>query len=424
MNKESDNRGKPVGPKPSELSLKPQLEPGQEPSSAPEDRGKGWNLNSSDISADSQDPLIGCLVALTKLFGSPRSSESMVSGLPLEDNRLTPSLFLRAADRIGLSARIVRRGIKDIPKIVLPVVLLLKNKSACVLLKKVSAKKFEVLLPESGFGTKTLDLDELMEMYDGYAIFVRPAFQFHRHGQTARKETAGSWFWGTLRKFSGTYSQVIIAAFLINSFAVASPLFVMNVYDRVVPNRAIETLWVLAIGITTVIGFDFLLKSLRGYFVDNAGRRADVLLSSRIFEHVLNIKMSSHPNSAGAFANRLRDFESLREFFTSATLVALVDLPFLFIFLAIIWMIGGWVVIVPLLAVPIVIFGGLLIQYPLRSAVQKSQEESAQKHGVIVETIGALETVKSLGAEGRMQRDWERFVGAAAKTGLTARYVS
>ena len=198
----------------------------------------------------------------------------------------------------------------------------------------------------------------------------------------------------------------------------------MNVYDRVVPNQATETLWVLAAGVGTVIGFDFVLRTLRGYFVDGAGKRADVVLSSRIFAHVLNIQMAVRPTSSGAFANQLRDFEALRDFFTSATFVTLVDVPFLGLFLLVIWMVGGPVVIVPLVIVPLVIVAGLCVQFPLRRAVQTATQETSQKQGVIVETIGALETVKSLGAEGKMQREWERFVGTAARSGLRARTVS
>lgn len=389
-----------------------------------EPKEPGWELHVSELSADSQDALLGSLVALTKIFGSPMSAESLITGLPLEKGRLTPGLFQRAAERAGLSSRIVRRNLEDIPDVVLPVVLLLNNRSACVLVRRTDDAHMEVIMPETGGGAETIPMERLAEIHDGYAIFVRPEFHFQKHAQKDRAPSAGSWFWGTLNKFWGTYSQVILAAILINSFAIASPLFVMNVYDRVVPNRAIETLWVLAVGIATVIGFDFLLRTLRGYFVDNAGKRADVLLSARIFEQVLNIQMAAKPASAGGFANQLRDFESLRDFFTSATLITLVDLPFLAIFLLIIYMIGGPVAYVPMAAVPLVILGGLIVQYPLRHAIRKSQEETAQKQGVVVETIGALETIKSLGAEGRMQAQWERFVGQSAKTGLTARTVS
>ena len=148
------------------------------------------------------------------------------------------------------------------------------------------------------------------------------------------------------------YAEVLIAAFVINCFALASPLFVMNVYDRVVPNNATSTLWVLAAGVLIVFLFDFLLKSLRGYFVDSAGRIADIKLASILFEQVMGIRMAARPRSAGAFAAHLREFESLRDFFTSATLMTLVDLPFIAFFIVIVWLIGGPLAIVPTAAVP------------------------------------------------------------------------
>jgi ATP-binding cassette, subfamily C, bacterial LapB len=211
---------------------------------------------------------------------------------------------------------------------------------------------------------------------------------------------------------------------LINAFALASPLFIMNVYDRVVPNRAIETLWVLAFGALTVFLFDFLLRNLRGYFVDSAGKIADIKLAARIFEQVLGIRMAARPASAGAFANNLREFESLRDFFTSASLVTLVDLPFVMFFIAIVWLIGGPIAIVPTVAVPLVIAVGLILQMPLNRVVRRSFGEAAQKHGILVESISGLETIKSIGAEGRMQRDWEQYVGATARSATRARFLS
>ncbi len=211
---------------------------------------------------------------------------------------------------------------------------------------------------------------------------------------------------------------------LINAFALASPLFIMNVYDRVVPNRAIETLWVLAFGALTVFLFDFLLRNLRGYFVDSAGKIADIKLAARIFEQVLGIRMAARPASAGAFANNLREFESLRDFFTSASLVTLVDLQFVMFFIAIVWLIGGPIAIVPTVAVPLVIAVGLILQMPLNRVVRRSFGEAAQKHGILVESISGLETIKSIGAEGRMQRDWEQYVGATARSATRARFLS
>ena len=152
-------------------------------SAAAQAKGDAWELRPSELSADAQDALAGCLVALTKIFGTPRSAESMTTGLPLEDNKLTPALFLRAAERAGLSARIVRRKLGKIPDVVLPVVLLLKDRSACVLVRHMPGSLSEVILPETGLGMQTIPTDELSEIYDGYAIFVRPEFRFRRHGQ-------------------------------------------------------------------------------------------------------------------------------------------------------------------------------------------------------------------------------------------------
>ncbi len=380
-----------------------------------------WDVPLSDISRADHDPLLGCLIALTKIFEDPRTSDALIYGLPLEDNRLTPHLFVRAAERVRISARITNRKLDKIPDVVLPAVILLKDKRACILLKRKGSSA-EVIFPETGEGTQTITFSELEAQYSGYSIFVRPNFKFRVDRDESLLERKGSWFWGTMWQFWPTYTQVILAAFLINSFAIASPLFIMNVYDRVVPNKALETLSVLAFGVITVVFFDLILKSLRSYFVDNAGKRADVILSSRIFEQVLNIQVKARPQSAGAFAHHLREFETLRDFFTSATVTALVDLPFLGVFLLIIYLIGGPLAIVPAIAVPVVIIMGLVLQLPMRKSVAKNTEESSQKHGVIIETISALDTVKSLGVEGHMQKEWERFVGQTAQTSVRSRF--
>jgi ATP-binding cassette subfamily C protein LapB len=198
----------------------------------------------------------------------------------------------------------------------------------------------------------------------------------------------------------------------------------MNVYDRVVPNQAIETLWVLAIGVTTVFGFEFVMRNLRTYFVDVAGKNADVIIASRLLEQLMSTRLDSKPASTGAMANNLREFESLREFFTSGTLVALVDLPFIFLFIGVIYIVSGPVAFVPLCMVPLVILAGLFLQYPLRALVEKSQREASQKHALLVETIDGLETIKATAAESRVQKSWERFVGMSAASSGRARFIA
>src|SRR3970282_2816244 len=188
------------------------------------------------------------------------------------------------------------------------------------------------------------------------------------------------------------------------------PLFIMNVYDRVVPNDTTETLWALAIGVMIVLVFDFGMRMLRAYLVDIAGKRIDVILSAMIFEKSMGLRMEARPASVGSFASNLHEFEAFREFITSATITALIDLPFVFIFIIVIFWIGGWVGIVPLLAVPVIVLIGSPPQRALGEIIQLTFRYGAQKQGLLIEGLSAMETIKSLSGEGALQRKWEQLV--------------
>ena len=330
---------------------------------------------------------------------------------------------MRAAARAGLSAAVDKRPLGKIADYTLPCVLLLEGRSACIL-RRVDRGHAEILMPEAGRGAARLTLAELEKIYAGYVIFVRPEVGFDSRTDDARAERPSSWFWGTVASFWPVYLQVALAALVVNIFALTGSLFTMNVYDRVVPNNAIETLWVLAIGAAAVFVFDLILRSVRNYFLENAGNRADILLASRIFEHVLGVRMAGRTASAGAFANHLREFETLRDFFTSSTLAALIDLPFALLFMLVVWQIGGPLAWIPAVAFPIVALIGFLIQIPLNRAVRRSFADATQKHGILVETLGGLETIKSLGAEGRMLGRWESIVGRTARSATRSRTLS
>jgi ATP-binding cassette subfamily C protein LapB len=384
---------------------------------------KGWRIAPSEI--DFEDPLLSCLVTLAGLLQRPISAEALKAGLPHAGERFSPELAVRAAERAGIGARITRRPkLRAILPVTLPCILLLKDGNACVLLGYLGAARAEVVVPEGGTAKKVVDLDELQSQYTGYALFARPEFKFDQRASDIRLAQPRAWFWGTLAKFWPIYSHVLLASALINCFALASPLFIMNVYDRVVPNNAIETLWVLALGVVTVFVFEFVMRNLRTYFVDVAGKNADVIIASRLLEQLMSMKLSSKGASTGAMANNLREFESLREFFTSGTVVALVDLPFIFLFIGVIWLVAGPVAVIPLLVVPAVIVVGVIMQFPLRGVIEKTHRESTQKHALLVETIDGLETIKAAAAEGRIQRAWERFVGLTAESSGKARFIS
>ena len=232
------------------------------------------------------------------------------------------------------------------------------------------------------------------------------------------------WFWSAISQSWPIYGEALVASLLINLFALVTPFFTMNVYDRVVPNLALETLWVLTIGVALVFGFDFLMRTLRAYFIDVAGKRVDVILSANIFARVLGIRMDARPASVGAFANNVQEFESFREFVTSATITTLVDLPFALLFIAAMAWIGGPIACIPLAAVPLIVGFGLLVQVPLSRVVQESFRHASQRQATLVESLAGLETLRTQRAEGPAQRRWEQAIGQIAKLGLRARFLS
>ncbi len=361
------------------------------------------------------DPLLQCLVILTKLYNQPISAETIRASLPLQ--RFTPELFIRAAERANLTTNYKKTQLK---KLELPAVLLLKDGQACVL-TKYSPKSSQIILPATS--EETISNHDLKIHYTGYALLSRPIYEFDARSDITSKSNT-NWFWGTLVKSWSIYTEVMVASILTNLFALASPLFVMNVYDRVVPNHAIETLWVLAIGVSIVFGFDLLIRTLRGYFIDIAGKKTDILLANMIFEQVLGTQRASHPNSVGAFANHLHEFESFRDFFTSTTLATLIDIPFSLLFIMIIWTLHSELAMIPLYIMPVIIIFSLLIQIPLRKVIQQTFQASTQKHALLVEILTSMETIKTTGAEGQMQQKWEQLIIAISQSSLKSRLLS
>ena len=368
-------------------------------------------IDSANAAAEFQDPLLDCLVIITKLKQHPFSQQALRAGLPLENNRFTPELFIRAATRAGLVAKLFKRKLTDISPLIMPVVLILQDNRACVLTNIKKNHKAEVTFPEVPDGSADIPLKQLQQQYSGYVFFIQEEHQFERRASgLEERPSAQSWFWGTLWKFKRYYTQVIIASIFINIFALAVPLFIKHVYDRVVPNNSTETLFVLATGAVIVFIFDFFMRTLRSFFIDSAGKKVDVIIASRLFEHTLGVKINARPASTGVQASHLRDFENVRDFFTSASIAGLADLPFIFLFVFVIYLIGGKLALVPIVAIPVVIGASLIISIPLKRAVEKTFAGGAQKHAILVESLTNLDVIKSLSAEGTKQSMWERYV--------------
>jgi ATP-binding cassette subfamily C protein LapB len=371
----------------------------------------------------SADPLAAALAQLAGLLGRPLSVEAMIAGLPLLDGRLTPKLVPRAAERAGLNAEVRACSLEAIPALALPVVLLLEGREACVLLERTADEAR--IAPANGGIERRVPLAELRARYAGYAVLAGERLRFEAGTATERITRTHHWFWGALARSWRIYAEVTAAAILINLFTVVTPLFVMNVYDRVVPNNAFDTLWALALGVGVMYVFDLALKLLRGYFVDIAGKRADIAMSSALFARVMDLRLDQPRQPVGTLANNLREFESLREFFTSATLTTLIDLPFVVLFVAVVWLVGGWpMALVTVIGIPAVLALGLALQVPLRDRIRRVFAASEAKHAAIIETLGAIEQVKSLGAASHLQRKWESMVEYVAAESLGTRLLS
>lgn len=372
--------------------------------------------------------LLECLLLIANAHHITCTRESLTAGLPLESHHLTPALFGRAAKRASLTSKIVQRNLSQLNKALFPVILLLNDNQACVLLS-LNADVARVLYPELGDAVVEVPLAELNAHYTGRAIYVRPQERFDlgtaEIGKTANaKQRDAHWFWGVIADHKYLYRDVLLTALLINFFALVSPLFVMNVYDRVVPNHATETLWVLAIGMLIAISADFVLRMMRAWFVDLAASRVDVTLSASIMERVLGMKLSERPASVGSFTAGLQSFESVRSFISSATILALVDLPFVLLFLLVVLLIS-WPLIFPILVgVALIMIYTAAVQHKMHLLSENSMQASAQRNATLVESLSALETVKTLGAEGRMQAVWEKTTLLVSRVGVKMRLLS
>ncbi|WP_139683671.1 type I secretion system permease/ATPase [Vibrio tasmaniensis] len=372
-----------------------------------------------------QDPLLNSLIYVSRYYGLANSPEALINGLPLSDGKLTPFLFPRSAERAGLVAKENRSDLENIPHLILPAVLLLKQGEACVLNSiDIEKQEAEIITTESGMMPIVIPIEELKEQFIGRYFLVKKQFRYDERSPEILKTREGHWFWSTIWQSKKIYRDVLIASILINLFAIAAPMFTRLVYDKVVPNLAFETLWVLASGIFVVFLFDLLLKLMRSYFIDVAGKKSDILISSKLFSKVLGIRMEAKPASVGAFAKNLQEFESIREFFTSATIGSLIDLPFALMFLALIWLMAGNLVFVPVAGVVILIIYALLIQGPLRRTIEEGSRLASQKYANLIESLAGLETVKLFSAQSQFQFRWEEAVAHMANWNIKSRRIT
>ncbi len=371
------------------------------------------------------DPLLDCLLEVARIHGRASTRAALVAGLPLQNGRLTPALVSRAANRAGLNCRVVRKGLNKIESAQLPVILLLAGNEACVLLGwNAEGDSAEVLLPGTGQSSIFIPSAELAARYASIAILLHPRFKYDRRIPQITKPRAQHWFWGVIAQQWRVYRDILVAALLINLFALALPLFSMNVYDRVVPNYAVDTLWVLAASVLLLLALDFVLRMMRGHFIDQASARIDLQLSAVLMERVLGLKMTARPESVGAFAATMKSYEVVRDFIASATVATLVDIPFALLFYVAIAWIAWPLVFIPSLGFLLVAIYVYAVQHKMHELAETTYKTGAMRNATLVESLSAMETIKALGAESHVQANWEKSSAFLTKVSNQQRVLS
>lgn len=378
-----------------------------------------------------EDTLIQSVSWLCDYYDVARSPSALVAGLP-KVGVLSPSLALASLINAGISAALIERSILALPTQLFPIILIRKKQGGCVLLDRClvadAAVKntyvYQVVLPELSSEPVQLSQDEMDEIYAGYAIIAKRTAKVDTRAGLESPRPAGHWLLSTLWLYRRYYRSAAVGAVLINVLALASIFFTMNVYDRVVPNQAFVTLWSLAIGVVIAMVFEAIARYTRAHLLDMAGKKADLVLGTLLFRQALSIQMEYKPASSGSFANQLREFESVRDFATSATLAAISDLPFVFMFVAVIFFVSGPLGWVPFLMIPLIVLISVIVQWPLARTMKENLRESSLKQGVLIESIEGLETLKAVSGEAYMQRRWEAFSALASSTAMKSRQLS
>jgi ATP-binding cassette subfamily C protein LapB len=360
------------------------------------------------------DTLLQSVAWMCKHYKRSRSQDVLVADLP-KDALLSPSLALAALENAGFSAGLVERPLWELPLQVTPLILVRNQSGGAILLDRQRRKSdsgkmvdvYLVILPEISAQPVELDAAEVEAWYSGFAIMAKPEAKLDRRVEEGLPENQSHWLFSSLWRYRRYYRSAALASVMVNVLALATIFFTMNVYDRVIPNQAYTTLWSLAIGVTLAMIFEAVTRFIRAHLLDNAGKKADLIVGSLLFRKALAVRMEHKPASSGTFASQLREFESVRDFVSSATLATLADLPFVLLFMTVMFTIGGALGWVPLLMLPLILLVCVVIQWPLAKIMKANLQEAALKQGVLVESVEGMETLKAVNGQAYMQRRWQ-----------------
>ena len=379
----------------------------------------------AELASDLVDPLMQALVWLTQHHGRPRSAASLRAN-GAADGALTPEQPVRLMREAGYEAAMQRRSLQQLKPMMLPAVLLLNGGDACVLVRALEGERYEVVFPGSDAKLCEASLAELEGEFSGVCLLISPreAPRSHTraHHHLIDLDSTDHWLWGTLKRFMPYYRGAMLAALISNVLMLATGMVTAVIYDKVIPHQdALATLWTLVIGGVLAVLFDLFAKHLRADLIDMAGRKADLIIGAKLFRHILSIRMEHKPASAGSCAHYMGQVETVRDFFASASMSVLSDLPFVAVFVAMVFIVGGQLGWVIALIVPLMLVSILVLQSLVRRAVRTGMAEHAELQGNLVEALEGLEDVKTSGAAPQFQHRYEVSNAVAAESGHRTR---
>lgn len=378
------------------------------------------------------DGVFETLSLYTRLYSRECSVDELTHGIGKAHDMSEPSIFSssffidnfeRAASRAGLKSSLKKMKLKDIDPLNMPLILLMKDGSSAIL-DNIEKDNLNLLRPSTGDSIISCEKKKLEEIFSGYLFLIGTSFNYSERGKPSISKKGKHWFWSSIAYSKNIYFDVLKASVAINIFVIASPLFTMNVYDRVVPNNAVETLWVMGIGVISVFIMDAVIKFIRTYFIETAAKKSDIIISSRLFETAQALKLEEAPRNIGSFAANFKEFDAVRNFLTSSVVSAIVDLPFTVLFLVVINFIGGKLVIVPIVMMVLILFYTLLIKNSIYKSIAASFQASSLKNAMLIEMLYGLRDIKLLNASGIFQWKWENIVAELAKKGIKSRMLS
>lgn len=361
---------------------------------------------------------LGVVAWFANHFGRPFTSASVTARLPAETNLRSVDGLRLALDAIGLVARAHNSTLRKLDPMVLPCVAFDRARRPLVIEKFTDDGRCATVTDPFTGKSEQEQIRYVQRRIDPVVLLVTPSPVETGAPAPGLPQTDLSrphWFWAPVLGNWRSWIQVLVASLLLNLLALALPLFIMNVYDRVIPSLSFVTLWTLAAGVGIAIAMDLLLRILRTQVIERISRRVDLKVAATLFRQALDLRMSERRSGAAGLASQIREYEAVREFFASSSFTSFVDLLFIGIFVVVLFAIVGPLAYVPLVGVAVILVVAFATQIPMARAAALAGGVANHRHTVLMESLSGVETLKTLNAEPVMQREWEGAVAASAR---------